>query len=311
MDQQRKNISLLISLGLLILVSIFLFVSSGNSTSPIDPSLFKLPDPTTVDHVLIEKPYSKIDISYRSGAWRVNDSLIADRNMIDVLFATVEQAVPKRNAASRIKDSVIDSIKLFGIKVSFFSGEEIQKQFAVWGDENSGLTYFSSVDELNPIVMVIPGYRVQVSGIFDEQLNTWRDKRIFDINWRNFKELEARFPRDPKQDFTVAMTGRFFSIVNESSIDTTSLNDYLDAVSFINADRFYEPGESATMDSLVQTTPIMSIRVKDISDKNYTLQLFEIGQSQRNAIAQWGNDYVWFDRRNILPIYKKKKDFVK
>lgn len=311
MDQKKKNISLLISLAVLIIISAILLAAGGHAPSPIDTALFKLPDPTTVDRVLIEHANNSIDLTYRSGSWRVNDTLRADRNMIDVLFATVEQAIPKRNVASRIKDSVIQSIQANGTKVSFYSDNEIQKQFSVWGDERSGLTYFSGSGEPDPMIMAIPGYRVQVSGIFEQPLNTWRDKRIFDLNWRNFKELEAHFPRDPKQDFTVAMTGRYFSIVNESKIDTSMLNDYLDVVSLISADQFYSRGESSTTDSLIKTTPIMSIEVKDISDKIYTLKLFEIRQGQRNAIAQWGNDYVWFNRQNILQIYKKRGEFVK
>ena len=309
MDQQKKNILLLISLGVLFLISIFLFMNGSQSTPLIDPTLFKLSDPTVVDRVLIEKPETKIDLTYQSGDWKVSDTLVADRNMIDVLFATVEQAVPKRNVASSIKDLVIDSMQTNGIKVSFFSGKELHEQFKVWRDENSGLTYFNREDETNPYVMVIPGYRVHVSGIFEQPFNTWRDKRIFDFNWRNFKELAAQFPRDPKQNFTVAMTGRYFSIVNESNIDTAALNSYLDAVSLIEADQFYNWGESRITDSLVKTAPIMSISVKDVSDKTYTLKLYEIGPAQRKAIAKWGNDYVWFDRRNILQIYKKKDDF--
>lgn len=293
------------------MISIFLFVGGSKSRAPINPGLFKLSDPTAVDRVLMESSAGRIELSYQSGYWRVNDTLTADRNLIDVLFATVEQAVPKRTVASRIKDSVIDSLEENGIRVSFYVGQEIQKRFIVWGDATAGLTYFSEQNNIQPYVMVIPGYRVQVSGIFEQKPNTWRDKRIFNFNWRNFKSLKAEFPRDPKQDFEVAMTGRFFSLVNEPKIDTTALNNFLDAVSLINADQFYEVGESSMTDSLIKTTPIMIIEVKDVADKTYSLKVFEISQGQRNAIAQWENDYVLFDRRNILQLYKKKKDFIK
>jgi hypothetical protein len=311
MEQRKKNIYLLLSLVVLMAVSILLFLFGNVEDDPVDPALFKIPGSATVDRVLLERPNEKVDLLFKSGEWRVNNVYDADRNMIDVLFATMNQAIPKRAAASRVRDSVIQQISKSGIKATFFSGPTIQREFLVWGDGNSGITYFSDPVQKNPYVMVIPGYRVQVSGIFEQNANAWRDKRIFNFNWRNFKELHAQFPRDPKQNFTVAMSGRYFSIVNELRVDTAALNNYLDAISLIRADQFYIPGTLATTDSLLNSSPVMSIEVKDVANNSNSFKLFEVAKSQSKAIGQWENDYVWLDRRDILPIYKKKKDFVR
>jgi hypothetical protein len=346
MSQSKKNFLLLISLATLSIASLILFLSGREVKSEIDPTLFKLPDSKAVDKVTIEKSKEKIELQFINGGWRVSRSGVeevsssniavaweADRDLIDVLFATMEQVVPKRNVASRIQDSVVNQISKTGVKVSFVSNSTVQKSFAVLGHEAEGITYFLKDGEVTPYIMAIPGYRVYVAGIFEQAPNAWRDKRIFSFNWRNFKELKAEFPRTPDQSFTVAMTGRYFSIVGESKIDTTALNNYLDAVSLIRADEFYKVGESTKKDSLGSTNPIMVITVKDVADQIYALKLFTIEKNERNALALWeirtaepnsearaavppsgvsrsGSDFVLFDRRNILQLYKMKKDFV-
>jgi hypothetical protein len=311
MDQKKKNISLLISLGILSLVSLFLFISGSDTGEVIDPTLFRLSNSTIVDRVLMIKRNDTTDLHYKTSGWKVNNTYEADRGMVDVLFATINQATPKREVATRLRDSVINRMYAEGVKVLFYSGANVQMEFQVWGDAESGLTYFSNSENKTPYVMVIPGYRVQVAGIFEQTSNTWRDKRIFNFNWRNFKELTAQFPRDPKQNFQVAMAGRYFSIVGEAKIDTASLNNYLDAVSLIRATQFYTIGESPSTDSLIKTSPVMTLDVKDVGNSIYSFKLFEVAKGQSSAISQWGNDYVWLNRRDILQIYKKKKDFVK
>ena len=311
MDQKRKNISLLISLGILCVIALGLYWGRMDGGSEIDPTIFKLSDSKSVDGISIQKPGEKIEIKFVNGKWRVNGAYEADADLITVLFATMDQAIPKREVASKLRDSIAAQILKTGIRVSFQAGGSNQKEFSVLGNQTDGLTYFMNPSDLKPHVMVIPGYRVYVAGIFEQDAKTWRDKRIFNFNWRNFKELSAEFPRDVKQNFTVAMNGRFFSIVGAANSDTTTLNNYLDAVSLINADAFYKPGESLRTDSLGKADPIMIIQVKDVGDQVYSLKVFEIGKADRYALAQWNEDLVLFDRRNILRLYKKKKDFLK
>ena len=328
--QSKKNILLFVSFTILSLASLILFFLGREVKSEIDPAIFKLLDSKAVDKVTIEKSNEKIDLIFLNGGWRVKvlgagASLVsgeavgweADGDLIDILFATMEQVVPKRNVASRIQDSIVNQISKSGIKVSFLSNSNVQKTFSLLGNEGLGITYFLDQSDGTPYIMAIPGYRVYVAGIFEQDGNDWRDKRIFNFNWRNFKELQVEFPRSPNQNFTVAMTGQYFSIVGENKIDTTALNNYLDAVSLIEADAFYQLGETSKMDSLSDTNPIMVITVKDVGNQLYSLKLFAIGKADRNALAVWGDtigtngSLVWFDRRNILQLYKMKKDFVR
>lgn len=311
MIQAKKNIALLVSLGALCLVSGVLYWSSNSITEAIDPTLFRLRDSKAVNKVTFQKDSSLIELEFSNNKWMVNKSFDADRDLVDVLFATVAQTIPKREVATSIRDSVAREVRNQGVQVKFYIGEQIDHSFWVWGNEAQGVTYFADNEEITPYVMVIPGYRVFVAGIFTQGVNMWRDKRIFNFNWRNFTELTATFPNDPAQGFKVAMAERFFSIEGMANIDTTALNNYLDAVSLIEGDAFYELGQSVQYDSLVKTKAIMTITAKELSGEEHSLEVFAIAKDERNALARWGNDYVWFDRRNILQLYKKRKDFIK
>lgn len=311
MSQRKKNITLLVSFVSMTIVSLLLFVASLETTEEIEPSRFHLTDPKSINKIVFTRNSSPIELEYSSNRWTVNDSLAADRGLVDVLFATMARAVPKRAAASRVRDSVLQEAKLRGVRVDFYSGSEVDKTLWVWGDEDQNVTYFIDNKEDMPYVMTIPGYRVFVGGIFVQNVGTWRDKRIFNFNWRNFVSLEANFPHDPTQNFKASLVDRFFSIEGLTRVDTTALNNYLDAASLIEGDEFYTPGNSTKFDSLLATNSILNLSVTEASGRVHTLRLFAIRSGELRALAQWGNDYVWFDRRNILQLYKKRKDFIK
>lgn len=311
MNQQRKNLGLTISLMVLLVVAVALYVGNRDSKVAIDPARFQLTDSKGVSKVVFARDSTVLTLEFLNSRWMVNQIHPADRGLVDVLFATLLKAVPKRAITGALGDSIRTAAKSLGVKTLFYMGDQLDKTLWVWGDADRELTYFVDDQEDMPYVMTIPGYRVFVGGIFVQNESTWRDKRIFNFNWRNFTALEAQFPNDPQQNFKAAFTDRFFSIEGLNPVDTAVLNDYLDGVSLIRADEFYTIGTSAKWDSLSQTKPIMQLLVTEASGHVHTLNLFAIGRGEPRALAQWGNDYVWFDRRNILQLYKKRKDFIK
>ena len=49
-----------------------------------------------------------VTLKYNGSRWKVNDEFNADPIMIDVLFATLQQAEPRRPLAASLKDSVAE-----------------------------------------------------------------------------------------------------------------------------------------------------------------------------------------------------------
>jgi len=309
--QQRRNIRLLISFGVLIIatVTVFFLLKAGGRVI-VGTDLFRVEDFTKIDKVVLTKKGNPTELKFDGARWKVNDQL-ADRNMIDVLFATLQQAEPKRPVAESLQDSISNMLTAQGVRVSLFAGEELQQEFLAGGNPAKTLAYFKKPTEDESYVMVIPGYRVYASGVFELDENGWKDKYVFGFNWRNFQTLKATIAGNPKSDFEVAMGKVYFEVKGVTSIDTAKLNDFLDAVSLLTADEYVRKDEVSGYDSLLKSKPILELQVSDVSGKSYSLVLYEFGNRNSVLGILQGEQPAFFDRRKMTGILKNKSWFVK
>jgi hypothetical protein len=312
MTQEKKNIRLAISLGVLLtLLAVAYLLRPGSNRSQVDPLLFRLPESTEVNKVVLQQGGETATLAYDDVRWLVNDSLEADRQMIKVLFATIEQAQAKKAVASTQRDSIANQLKRQGVRVTFFAGTEAVKEMWVGGNAAKTISWFMSPDDQQPYVVTIPGYHVYVAGIFEQTSQQWRDKRVFNFNWRNFKSLTADFPKEPAQNFTITMKERYFGIEGVSEIDTTRLNDYLDALSLLEAAAYYQKGKNRLYDSLLLVPPSFSIVVRDIGDREHLLTIYPPVRNHDTVVGQNGKDRMLFPKGSIVQIAKKRSFFQK
>ncbi len=308
--QRKKNIRLLVSLGVLLTVTAVLFVLGSSERNVVDKTLFQIPEQEKVDRVVFESPKGKVEINYDGTRWMVNKQYEADGQLIKIFFATTMKAEPKRELPASLRGKVSDDIKSKGTKVSFFTANNLVKEFRVGGNDQHTETYFALNNE-SPFVVVIPGYRAYVASVFEMTVNDWRNKQIFNFNPQNFKSLEATFTSNPKEDFKINFTGKLFEVEGVTKLDTTQLNSYLDAVSFITADRIADVGK-INVDSLLQLTPFEKIVVKDIGGNEYPLTIYPF---DRNSTMITGlafkNEVVQFVPQNLVGALKSRKDFVR
>ncbi len=272
---KRNNIYLL---GSLLVMTIFLvailFFGNSNDRISVDKNLFKVADQTKIDHVILKRADDQVELHFDGSKWMVNNSFEADRQLIQVFFATLLQAEPRRPVAQRLRDSIHQQIIKDGVEVKLFEGETMMKNFMVIGNDRKTETYYELAGELSPYLVTIPGYRVYVAAIFELSAYEWRDKRIFNFNWQNFKRLDASFPGNEKENFSISFQNSFFGLEGIPQADTTRLNDYLDAVSLVQAVRYVPLGESVLYDSILSTRPYYRIEVTDIANRIYAIDIF-------------------------------------
>lgn len=308
--QERKNVRLFISLLLLLAITTAAYVlSRRDQESIIDKTIFRVGDLKSVDEVVLTSAKGVVKLKYAGGQWSVNDTYNADRNLVDVLFATLQQAEPKRPVASSLRDSLADVLAKEGINVSLHADGKMVKSFFAGGNAQKSQAYFKN-DENVPYIMVIPGYRVYTSGIFELDANGWRDKRVFNFNWRNFKNLSASFPGEKNQDFTVALIDQYFKIEGMLQTDTARLNNYLDAISYLTANQFVAAGYATKYDSTAKTLPAFIIEIKDIADRSYKLTIFHPIKNDPYVLGKIGaGDLALFDRQHIASLAKRRTYF--
>jgi hypothetical protein len=265
----RKQNSFLLFMLLGLTAFTWLVYNYRTDTGVTDKNLFKVDDLSVVDRVRLINQKDTIEITFDGAHWRVNGRP-ADPDMIQVLMATLAQAEPRRPVAKLERDSIARALTQHGITVTLFAGTQPLQSFFAGGNRQKTQAYFMRNGETTPYAVIIPGYRVYVSGIFEAGETDWLDKRIFNFNWRNFKSLKAEFP-NPSDDFEVSFDGRIFSIAGLKT-DTAKLNTFLDQVSLLEADRLVQ---SITLrDSLAALLPAIKVQVATLAGEVMTLSIY-------------------------------------
>ena len=307
--QQKKNIRLLISLMVMIGITALVFIfSNTNSGSTVDRDLFQIENLDKIDHVLLESPRGKTDLKFNGTKWMVNESHEADRQMVDVLFATLKQAIAKRPVAVTLQDSMRKEITTKGIKISCFEGATLSGQIWAGGNTQKTETYFQTKDG-NPYVVTIPGYRVYVASIFELVANDWRDKQVFKFNWQNIKSLGVSYPSELTQNFKASFQGKFFSIEGIAT-DTTKLDRFMDALFQLRSDRILDSIEVRNYANDLLQKPMMEIAIQDIGKGTYPLSLYPPEKESKYIVGKINEDIVLFNPLALKEIFRKREYFV-
>lgn len=247
---------------------------------PVDADLFRLPEPEKIDQVIFTSATGKTTLIFSRNKWQVNGRE-ADLQRVKVFFAAWIQSEPRRKITGPAADSLR---RMEGVEVEFFQAGVSRKKFRVTGRGEE--TYY--IKDRDVYLAAIPGYRVALYDIFAMDEAEWRKKRIFDFNWTKFKELQATFS-NPKENFTVSFNGKYFGLKGMQA-DTARLNNYLDAVSLLEAARFLKKNEPAAAGK-----PLIRLEVKDTKDSTYALTVYPEMLSGRH-LAKTGNDFLWLDK---------------
>jgi hypothetical protein len=307
--QQKRNIRLLISLCVLIVITAVALFLFNEDRATVDKAVFQVEDLKTIDQVVLERDSTKVDIALDGTRWKVNGQ-VADRALIDVLFATLQQAEPKRKVSDKLADSLKTFLEAEGVHVTLSQSGEQALDFYAGGNASKTQAYFTKAGDDAVYIMVIPGYRVYTSGIFELEAPGWKDKYVFNLNWPYFKSLNVSFAASPADNFEVTMD-KLPVIKDIAQADTAKLNDFLDKVSLLTADQYLTKDQATVYDSALFTSLGFEITVVDMSGKTYALKLYpEIGKPQVFGVVH-GSYPAVFDSRKILPLMKTKGWFTK
>jgi hypothetical protein len=308
MEAKRNKILMLSLVVLLTITAALWFLQNRDVRVERDKSLFNNFDVESIDQVTLKSPREEVKLKYDGSRWKVNEQYAADPAMIEVMFATLLQAEPKRPVPTVQQDSISSLLRKSGTQVTLQAAGAPLVTFSVGGNAAKTQAYFLRNDQTIPYVMVIPGYRVYVSGIFELNQSGWRDKRIFAFNWRlNFQELETTFLGSKSDDFKVALKDQMLTVEGLNVVDSARLNQYLNDVSQLAADEYV--AANGVLDSLSKTQPVMSVSVRDVGRK-YSIQFFRYTDSQgRIAGLVNGNEWAMFSRQSVTAVSRPRRFF--
>jgi hypothetical protein len=307
--QEKKNKRLVIILCVLLAATaaVYWYGRSDNQYT-VDKNLFRNFDLKTVDQITLESKSGKVDLKFNGSRWKVNEQFDADANMIEVLFATLQQAEPKRPIANSLQDSTNNALVQNGVKVNLFTAGKPVYGFQAGGNLQKTQGIFKGEGDEQSYQVIIPGYRVYVSGIFELQEKDWRSKLVFAFSWQNFQQLDVSFPDKAQNNFNVVLDNQLFGVRGLPQTDTTKLNEFLDRISFLSVDE-YLPTSPIT-DSLFASKPILQIKITDIASRTYSLQLFPFDKA-RNQFPGLinGSERAVFAVDKVRELFKPKPFF--
>lgn len=304
----RGNKLLTIALALMVAAIVLLLVVNTTSDTAVNPAAFRIDQQEEIDRVQFISARDTIRLRYAGARWLVNETFAADRRMIKVFFATLDQVRPVRLVSRAEADSAKRWLQQRGVSTTLFKKDAPVFSFHAGGNPTKTLAYFIHPDG-GVYAMQIPGYRVYASGIFETDVNTWREKRLFDFNWQNFKTLSLT-SRESGESFEIGFNGTAFGIANQET-DTARLNSYLDEVSLMAADAFYETGSSATLDSALQKAPAFEVRVQDVGSREYRLEVFAPAPGLSSVMARLNGEPLLLSRQKAVILAKKKSYFLR
>lgn len=302
---ERRNKQLAISLVVTIIAIVaFWFFAFRESEIEVDENALVVPDLANVDRVEMGNVVLKFD----GVKWIVNDKYPADRRTIEVLFGTAQSIKPRRPVSEKQLGSVRRELQEHGTIVKYYSKSNLLKTYTVGGLPQKPEAWFQ-VGDNDPMIVNIPGYRVYAAGVFEQSVNDWRDKRVFSLNWRNFKNLNTAFTKSSGDDFTISGKGKQFTIEGMAQVDTAKVNTYLDDVSLLVGDSFYDMGSRPRIDSLVAGPTSFDVVVTDVGNNSFKLEVFPPLRSESNVFGRVNGEIMVFQRSEMVRIAKKKSWF--
>ncbi len=304
---RTRNIRLFIILIILATGNMFLLLRDpGMSRLGFEPDLFSIADTTQIESIEINGPKGLIIIK-RSDNWMVDSMHSADPNVLRLLFAVMNRVTVSRELGETELEQLSGSSF---IKVSIDFSDVSKMSFDVTGDLNATKTFFFRDD--NGYEVEIPGYRDYVGGIFQLDKDQWKDRLIFNGNWRTIQKLDFNYTAADKNDFMIAFAGQFFEIDGLNQIDSNAVVGYLDEFEFLQANERLSPGKFERFDSLSRTSPEIIITVEDIKYQDtQSIKLFPIldGDNVR-LVLDTKNQLTVFDENRIRNLFRVKSDFV-
>ena len=310
MTHRSKNIRLIVMLAGLVIITIIVYLTGGESAGlDLDKRHFTLDLQTEITDVLVAGLDGEIknEFSFQSGNWILNSKYTLDQNMRDVFFSVLSQMEIRRPVSELESDSIVAFLQKSGYQVEIYDNSTLLNAYTIGGNEDEVKTFIMGADNI-PFEVHIPGYQSYVAGIFDVPENDWRNRFIFEINPISLSGAKINIAGT--EPFEILYSNNEFSIEGISA-DSTELTGYMEQVVFLQADRYISLNEDAKYDSLVKSEKkIATITVSEISGRKQSLVLFPRLEHDPFILGITGNNSACLFRYDrIKNIFKSKTDF--
>ena len=303
-----KNIVLLGISLLLIILNLWLFnLKPALVSLSFDPDLFMIRDTTQIEKFQF---HSKILDHYfsRQEGWKINNKFPSDPNLRKMLFTVSKRVKVSRALTGNEKSQLLERNEEMGTSVTLtVDGQE--RFYSVVGNANKTKTYFIQNQEVYQVD--IPGYQDFLASIYELKRDQWRDRLVFNGNWRTIQKMEVVYPDKSDNNLLIRFKETFYEVDGLDQIDSSAVVAYLNQFEYLQANERISPGFSAAFDSLSQTSPEVIISLSDIKYKlPIQIRIFpQLPGQNIQLIMDQDDELMVFESKRILSYYKSRTDF--
>ncbi|MFY0689981.1 MAG: hypothetical protein JXQ90_22610 [Cyclobacteriaceae bacterium] len=291
---KSKNLILLSLLVISILINAFLVVwEPGTTKLDFDTTYFSVSDTSDIQSIEISKNGVEVVTLQKKEGWRITQQDRADTDMLRVIKEVIRrQRILRRitgNAAEKLLQETENAIY-----VSIQADK--QRSFQMLSNNTKTKTYFITDGEVYE--MGVPGYSDYIGGIYELTPNQWKDREIFDGNWRTIQNLTIN--KGTSEMVKLKFQEAFFLVNDTEKVDSAAVVEYLQQFQGLKANERISKGQFERYDSLLASGPEYTIEIDDIKIKQpKVLNLYPklSGETIRLITDQRGEMMVFADNR--------------
>ncbi|MEQ8239576.1 MAG: hypothetical protein RIA69_10210 [Cyclobacteriaceae bacterium] len=246
----KKNQIKAAILIVLIAGNILLFFGLGNKYElSYDPERFSPEVNAPLASFKISGNQSDVNLENKDDAWILNSVYKADQQLV-ALFQRIVNSVKVRRPVTLEEGTE-------KVKVVLKTTDELI-EFDVWGNSTKTKTFFS--DESGVYEMEIPGYRDYLGAIFELKPNQWRDREIFNGNWRTIQKLSIKNKMPVKIEFN----DNFYLVEGISEIDSSKVVAYLNLFEHFQVNEIVSEEQIPSLKSILESEPLAKLVIESI-----------------------------------------------
>jgi hypothetical protein len=278
-------------LGFIVAVGILYFLRTSYNFTETEKAAveYHIKNPDEVTRVYLFDKYNKtIKLEKQEdGSWLVNDSNEADAKMVEILvYKTLPKIRKKGLVSNKQKDMILKNMSITGITTEVYTDGEEPEQRYVMGKATGDLKGSYIWKEGSDIAIVhIPGFDGFVNSRYTLDLDEWLSPTLFRLEKGQIAEVEVDHTADEKGSFKIVQTDTSLVITSmegqPTNINAAALKSYMTNFTMLNMEGFVGSNYDALYDSLTQSTPLTSLKVKDTKGMLHTLDVHRRPASDR------------------------------
>ncbi len=286
---KNKNLVYLLVLVVLLGVAGWL-ISKRNSSGTLDRKqdyAFTIQDTASIDRIIIkDKTPSQVVLHRTDGYWVVNDEFRARKDAINTLLETLNRMQMRNFIEEKMKPTVLKRMAVHGKEVQIYKDGKLFKTFFVGTETHDEMaTYMMNKGSDAPFAVHIPGFNGYLSSRFFTKPELWRSRDVTLINPRSVREVQMVFPDSLNKSFRITVFSPdslyLTNLETEKVVPSASkvkMRIYVTAASQMKYEGAILPTDPiyARRDSLLASTPVFYITVKDVDGKSTRLEGYKI-----------------------------------